>query len=207
LGHNWRQENTQRLEMAGQYLTLNDSLLDLLHMNMERVEFNHYNLEVLLSIAHLCRQNLEMLLDLGRIDTFLKSAEAAAARADATRAVADVDRALDVAETIHQERNTALRNATATWQKAWLPRVAEANGRRYLDQVDNVKDHLPVRTVDMSYLVYRELQYPLGEWASATLAARNGYAEAHHLSPRQMRFDWKDTASLVSSPRVENDEE
>jgi hypothetical protein len=148
-----------------------------------------------------------MLLDLGRIDSFLKSAEAAAARADATRAVADVDRALDVAQTIRQERNTVLRDATTTWQKAWLPRVTEANGRRYLDQVDDVKDHLPVRTVDMSYLVYRELQYPLGEWASETLAARNRYAEAHHLATRQMRFDWKDTASLVSLPRVEADEE
>jgi hypothetical protein len=148
-----------------------------------------------------------MLLDLGRIDSLLKSAEAAAARADAARAVADVDRALDVAENIRQARNTVLRDATATWQKTWLPRVAEANGRRYLAQVDDVKDHLPVRTVDMSYLVYRELQYPLGEWASETLAARNRYAQAHHLPTRQFRFDWKDSSSVVSLPRVADGEE
>jgi hypothetical protein len=207
LGHDWRQENAQRLEMAGQYLTQNDSLLDLLRMNMERVEFNHYNLEVFLSIARLCRQNLEMLLDLGRIDSLLKSAEAAATRADAARAVANVDRALDVAENIRQERNTVLRDATTTWQKTWRPRVAEANGRLYLDQVDDVKDHLPVRTVDMSYLVYRELQYPLGEWTTETLAARNRYAQAHHLPVRQFRFDWKDSSSLVSLPRVADEEE
>jgi hypothetical protein len=207
LGHDWRQENARRLEMAGQYLTQNDSLLDLLHMNMERVEFNHYNLEVFLSIAYLCRQNLEMLLDLGRIDSLLKSAEAAAAHGDAARALAVLDRALDIAENIRQERNSVLRDATTTWQESWLPRVAEANGRRYLAQVDDVKDHLPMRTVDMSYLVYRELQYPLGEWASETLAARNRYAQAHHLATRPWRFDWKDTSSLVSLPRAADEEE
>ena len=46
-----------------------------------------------------------------------------------------------------------------------------------------------------------------GEWASETLAARNRYAEAHRLSTGQMRFDWKDTLSLVSLPRVKDDEE
>jgi len=126
--------------------------------------------------------------------------------AGAARALAALDRALDIAENIRQQRNTVLRDATTTWQKSWLPRVAEANGRRYLAQVDDVKDHLPMRTVDMSYLVYRELEYPLGEWASETLAARNRYAQAHHLATRQWRFDWKDNSSLVSLPRAADEE-
>jgi hexosaminidase len=82
------------------------------------------------------------------------------------------------------------------WYKSWYPRVAEANGRRYLDEVDNVKDHLPVRTVDMSYLVYRELLYPLGQWADEVRAARNRYAQAHELPARNDRFDWKDTKTI-----------
>jgi hypothetical protein len=207
LNDDWGKENQRRLELAGQYLVRNDSLLDLLHTNLERVEFNRYNLEVFLSIAGLSRQNLEMILDLGRISSDLKSAEAAGARADAARALRDIDRALDIAENIRQRRNAALRDATATWQKAWLPRVAEANGRRYLDQVDDVKDHLPVRTVDMSYLVYRELRYPLGEWANQILAARNQYAQAHQLPTRQVRFDWKDTSTFATAPRAADDEE
>ena len=197
LNHDWGQENQRRLELAAQYLVQNDSLLDLLHTNLQRVEFNRYNLEVFLSIAGLCRQSLEMVLDLGRIGSNLKSAETAAARADAARALADIDRALDIAENIRQRRNAVLQNAATTWQKAWLPRVAEANGRRYLDQVDDVKDHLPMRTVDMTYLVYRELQYPLGEWASpdsrgekpvragsSTTPAPNAFRLARHINPR-----------------------
>ena len=191
--HGWSLENKKRLEFASSFLAENDELRDLLRMNMERVEFNRYNLEVYLSIAHLCRQNLQMVLALGRIDGLLESAATTAAKADAPAAVAALDEALDLAETIRKQRNAALQDAKATWYKTWFPRVPEANGRRYLDKVDDVKDHRPVRTVDMSYLVYRELLYPLGEWADQVKEVRNSYAHAHNLSPREDKLDWKNT--------------
>ena len=59
--------------------------------------------------------------------------------------------------------------------------------------MDNVKDHRPVRTVDMSYLVYREILYPLGDWAARTLDARNEYAHTHQLPVRTLEMNWKDT--------------
>lgn len=61
----------RRLQMAGRFLADNDQLLDLLHENLQRVEFNRYNLELYLAIAQLYRQNLQMLLDLARINTSL----------------------------------------------------------------------------------------------------------------------------------------
>ena len=64
----------------------------------------------------------------------------------------------------------------------------------FLDKVDDAKDHLPGRTVDMTYLIYRELLFPLEDWAEKTLAVRNQYAEANHLSPREFRLDWKNAA-------------
>jgi hypothetical protein len=191
VGYDWTAQNTRRLELAAQLLPQNDELLNLLHENQNRVKFNRYNLTVYTSIAALYRQNLEMLLDLARISHQLKSAETAAGKPDAAAALAALDRALDTAEYIHQQRNGALQDATATWYESWFPRVEEANGRRFLDKVDDVKDHLPVRTVDMSYLVYRELLYPLGEWFAQTVAVRNQYAQAHHLPVREVRFDWK----------------
>ena len=192
-GHDWSLENTKRLELAGKALAENDELIDLLHANLERVEFNRYNLEVYLSIAHLYCQNLELILTLGRMNELLKSAAAAAGKPDAPAAVGALDEALALAESMRLQRNVALQDATATWYKSWFPRVAEANGRRYLDKVDDVKDHLPVRTVDMSYLVYRELLYPLDDWAAQVQAVRNGYAAAHHLPARESVLDWKKT--------------
>jgi hypothetical protein len=202
LDHDWRLENRKRLELAGRFLTQNDQLLDLLHENIARLQLNRYNVRIFLSIAALYRQNLLMLQDLGRISDALKAAEANAGRAEAEKAVASLDRAIDIAENIRQQRNYALRDATVTWYETWFPRVKEANGRKYLDQVDDIKDHQPVRTVDMSYLVYRELLYPLGEWAKTVMAVRNEYATAHKIPSRHYTFDWQDTSAAKTSART-----
>jgi len=207
LGYDWALLSERRLQMAGRFLTENDELLDLLHENLPRVEVNRYNLELYICIAQLYRQNLEMLIDLERINTALHSAQAAAAKADAKRVVAVLDWALDIAENIRQQRNQAFANATAIWYKTWYPRVAEANGRRFLDKVDDVKDHLPVRTVDMTYLIYRQLLYPLGDWAAQVQAARNRYAEAHQLPVRPSQWNWKDLSTMVTMQRVTDGED
>jgi hypothetical protein len=193
IGHDWKEENSRRLEIATAALSDHDELLDLLHANLGRVNDNRYNLEVFLSIAQLYRQSLEMILDLGRISDLLKAAQSAAGQGDGSEALAALDGALDNAAGIQRRRNRALQDSTNTWYKTWFPRVTEANGRRYLDQVDHVKDHRPVRTVDMSYLVYREILYPLGDWAAQTLEARNEYARAHQLPLRTTELNWKDT--------------
>jgi hypothetical protein len=207
LGYDWTQDNAKRLELASKFRVQNDELLDLLYMNLRRVQFNHYNLEVFTDIAKLCRQNLLLLQNLGRMDGFLKSAQAAATHVDSARAVAELDHALDLAEEIREQRNSALHDATETWYKSWFPRVAEANGRRFLHELDDVKDHVPDRTVDMSYLVYRELLLPLGEWVDKVQAVRNQYAQANNLPARNEKFDWQDTTTLVSHEEVSEEEQ
>ena len=197
IAHNWRQENSRRLEIAATAVSESDELLDLLHANIGRVNDHQYNLAVFLSIAQLYRQNLEMILDLGRISDLLKQAQAAAEKGGGGETLAALDEALDAAAGIQRRRNRVLQDATSTWYQTWFPRVAAANGRRYLDQVDDVKDHQPVRTVEMSYLVYRELLYPLGDWAAQTLAVRNEYARAHQLPARTDELNWKDTTTAA----------
>lgn len=56
--------NSRRSEIAGAALQENDELLDLLYANLRTVNENQYNLEVFLSVADLCRQNLAMILEL-----------------------------------------------------------------------------------------------------------------------------------------------
>jgi hypothetical protein len=192
LSYDWASMNRRRLELAVRFLADNDELLDLLHENLRRVEFNLYNLELYLAIAQLYRQNIQMLLDLEHINTALQTAQTAAGKGEYQRAVAALDQALDLAETIRQQRNYAFEDATATWYKSWYPRVPEANGRKFVDSVDDVKDHLPVRTVDMTYLIYRQLLYPLGDWAREVLRVRNEYAHAHNLPVQSRSWDWKD---------------
>jgi len=198
ISRDWRQENSRRVEIAATALQENDELLDLLYANLKAVDENRYNLEVFLSIVDVYRQNLEMILELSRISELLKAAQVAGQQAKHSDAVAFVDEALNAAAEIQRGRNRTLQNVTSTWYKTWWPRVAEANGRRYLNQVDDVKDHRPVRTVDMSYLVYRELRYPLGDWAVRTLTARNEYARAHQLPGRADQLNWNDTTTAAN---------
>jgi hexosaminidase len=189
-GPSWQEKNAERLQLAGQFLSENDELLGLLHGDLQRAEFNRYNLEVLVAVTRLCRQNLEMLGGLGRMAADLKQAQAAAAAKRTADVLSSLDRALETAVAIRDQRNQVLRDATATWYKSWQPRVAEANGWRFLHELDDVKDHLPDRTVDMSYLVYREMILPFGEWVGKIQAVRNDYARRHGLPLREESFDW-----------------
>ncbi len=188
----WTQKNAQRLALAATFLAENDELLGLLHENLGSVDLNRYNLEVYVSIAQLYRQNLEMLRDLGRMNHLLESAQKAAGAKDPSQAIESLDRALQLARLIRQQRNTALRDATATWEISWFPRVLTANGRTFLHEVDDVKDHVPDRTVDMSYLVQRELALPFGTWVETIRAARNQYARANGIALDDQKFDWLD---------------
>ncbi len=193
LAFDWAKANARRVRLAADALPANDELLGLLRQNLKSAQFQHYNLEVFLSIAGLYRQNLEMIRELNAINAALEGAHQAARKAHPNRAVAALDQALETVERIRDQRNRALQEAVDTWYGNWYPRVAAANGRTYLNAVDDVKDHLPLRTVDMSYLVYRELILPLGRWYDQLQTARNHYAAAHRLSPRTRAFDWSDT--------------
>jgi hexosaminidase len=191
----WSEQNARRLQLAAEMLPENDELTGLLHQNLQRAELNLYSLEVFLAVAQLCRQNLLMLADLGRMDAQLAVAQTAARAKQARQAVAALDRALDTAARIRAQRNAALRDATESWYKTWHPRVAEANGRKFLHEMDDVKDHLPDRTIDMRYLVYRQLLLPFGEWVDKVRAARNAYAQRNSLAVRDSRFDWRDLSA------------
>jgi hexosaminidase len=192
----WPAQNAGRLQLTSGFLVENDELLGLLHDNLPRADLNSYNLAVFLSIGYLCRQNLEMLQGIARIEGLLKSASDAAGKNQAKQAVASLDQALRQAKLVRYSRNRVLADATGTWYKSWLPRVVEANGRHFLHELDDVKDHLPDRTVDMTYLVYRELLLPLGDWVEQVRSIRNQYAASHSLPAQNERFDWKDLSPV-----------
>jgi hexosaminidase len=194
----WAGENARRIALASQALYSNDALLGLLNENILRSQFNRYNLEVYLSIANLCRQNFSMIAGIQSMDAELIAANKIR-ESDPKHALGDVDLALDTATSIWSRRNQALEDAVNTWDKSQFPRVSDANGRHFLHELDDVKDHLPDRTVDMSYLVYRETLLPFGEWVNAIAAARNQFATAHHLPVREYRLAWDD---LKISPTV-----
>jgi hypothetical protein len=187
----WAKENARRIELASDFLLENDELLGILHDNLPRADRNGYNLEVYLSIAHLYRHNLDMLRTVARMDHLLHSTAEKAGKGQHKEALESMDQVLELARSVQYSRNRALADAIKTWEKSSWPRGSEANGRRFLHELDDVKDHLPDRTADRSYLVYRELILPFGEWVGQVRAARDQFALAHNLPARQYQFDWK----------------
>jgi len=203
LHDNWLQENAPRLELSWKFLGENDELLDLLYRNLPSVQFHRYNLEVYLSIARLCRQNLLMLRDLEEVVKDLEAGQDRAAKLQYTDAIAALDLALDVAGKIRDERNQALRDATTTWYKTWFPRVREANGRHVARAPQDFVDTQPGERarrgqVGLLYLIDREFSLPFGEWVNEVQEVRNRYAMAHGLPARERKFDWQDTETLHS---------
>jgi hexosaminidase len=186
----WNNDNKLRLEAAQKFLAENDEVMKLLSQNMTLADRQHYNLQVLHSVALIARQNLKMLLDLKKINSMLEVASELA-KTNPSAAIKIIDQVLDEARNIRDYRNEILQSVTNTWYQDWHPRVAEANGRKFVDQVDDVKDHQPVRTIDMSYLIYRQLKYPLGNWAANILKARNEFALKNNMNISTASLDWE----------------
>jgi hypothetical protein len=203
LNHNWLQENARRVELAWKFLGENDELLNLLYRNLSSVEFNRHNLEVYLSIAKLCRQNLLMLKGLEEINNHLEAAQEHAAKLHYAEATAALDQALDTAGKIRDERNQVLQIVRKTWYETWFPRAREANGRHVardpLDFVDTrTSESARRRQEGLNYLIDREFSLPFGEWVKQVQGVRNRYAAAHNLPAREGEFDWQDTTTLHS---------
>lgn len=203
LRHEWRDENARRLQLAWKFLGENDDLMNLLYSNLSSVQFNRYNLEVYLSLAEVCRQNLKMLEGLEQISDDLETARKQAAGLHYADAVSALDHALDTAGRIRDERNQMLHDVTETWYKTIFPRVREANGRRVARDPQEfvsvaTSEDARRRQVGLLYLIDREFLLPFGQWVNQVQDVRNRYASAHQLPARGGNFDWQETSTLHS---------
>lgn len=200
---NWTAENSRRVGLAEKFLEQNDELLNLLYANIPTVQFNTYNLEVYLSIAQLCRQNLMMITELGEINHQLSIAGEDASNLHYSAAVAALDESIDIAIRVRDERNQALQQATTTWYETWFPREREGNGRhvardpqRFVDTGTSADARR--KQVGLNYLIDREFLLPFGDWVGQLQDIRNRYAQDHKLPIRPGHFDWQDSETLHS---------
>jgi hypothetical protein len=182
--------NAERFAAAQAMLPRNQYALKLLRDNRSLAKSQLYNLEVLESVAAICAQNLRMLVTLNQVTDLLQKASSTSAT-NSAQAIKQLDTAMDRISKLKQQRDSTLAFVEKIWFKEWHPLVEEANGRRFLHQVDDIKDHQPVRTTDLSYLIYRELHYPLDEWWNSVQKIRNAYAQQHQLPVVNKQLNWQ----------------
>jgi len=180
--------NAERYATAQSMLPRNQYALQLLRDNKSRAAMQRYNLEVMESVGAICGQNLRMLIALNKVTDLMHEASAATSPVLAIR---QLDAAMELVRRLKQQRDSTLAMVTRIWQKEWQPLVEQANGRRLLHQVDDIKDHQPVRTIDLSYLIYRELHYPLDQWWNDVKKVRNDYAQKHQLPVTNKQLNWQ----------------
>jgi len=180
--------NPQRLATAQAMIPRNAYAIRLIRQNKSLAGSQLYNLEVMESVAAICGQNLRMLVALNKITDLMHQASTAT---NPAQAVKQLDRALEMVIQLKTQRDSTLALVTKTWYKEWQPLVEEANGRKFLHQVDDIKDHQPVRTIDLSYLIYRELHYPLDQWWTDVVKVRNDYAQKHQLPLTNKQLNWQ----------------
>ena len=82
---------TLRLELTQHYLSEYSELERILLANMFAVQKNQYSLEILLTIARLCKQNLQMIVHISEIEKLLVAAADSASEAKPAEAVAALD--------------------------------------------------------------------------------------------------------------------
>ncbi|GGB77247.1 hypothetical protein GCM10011325_00940 [Dyadobacter sediminis] len=182
--------NAQRFSVAKSLVPRNEYALQLIRENKSRAGAQLYNLEVLESVAALCGQNLRMLLTLNRVTDILEKVSSAAGT-NPSVAIRQLDAAMDLVSKLKEQRDSTLHLVTDIWYKEWQPLVEQANGRKFLQQLDDIKDHQPVRTTDLSYLIYRELHYPLDQWWNDVKKVRNDYAQQHQLPFMNKPLNWQ----------------
>ncbi|SDH41415.1 Glycosyl hydrolase family 20, catalytic domain [Dyadobacter soli] len=181
--------NAKRIATAQSMLPRNAYALQLLRNNKSISKKQLYNLEVLESVAAICGQNLRMLITLNQVSDLLR--EASAAMTDPKLAIRKLDAAMEMVSKLKAQRDSTFAFVESIWFKEWQPLVEKANGRTFLHQVDDIKDHQPVRTIDLRYLIYRELHYPLDQWWNDVQKVRNAFAKQHQLPAVMKRLDWK----------------
>lgn len=182
--------NAARLATAKAMLPRNAHALALLQKNKSAAQKQLYNLEVLESVAAICGQNLRMLVALNAVTDVLQKASSTAANNPAS-AVRQLDAAMEMVGKLKTQRDSTLKLVEHIWFKEWQPLVETANGRTFLQQVDDIKDHQPVRTIDLSYLIYRELHYPLDKWWNDIRRVRNEFAQKHQLPVVSKPLNWQ----------------
>ncbi|WP_353718859.1 glycoside hydrolase family 20 zincin-like fold domain-containing protein [Dyadobacter sp. 676] len=181
--------SAERFATAKAMLPRNAYAIRLLQKNKSLSKKQLYNLEVLESVAAICGQNLRMLITLNRVADLLQNASAAAAHPK--MAIKHIDAAMDMIGKLKKQRDSTFAFVESIWFKEWQPLVEKANGRTFLQEVDDIKDHQPVRTIDLSYLIYRELHYPLDRWWNDVKKVRNDFAEQHKLPSTRKQLGWQ----------------
>src|SRR5690606_20754459 len=119
----------------------NDELIHKINLSFRQVQRNHYNLEVLLSLAYLERYFIETVLTMRDAENFMVRAHDASTKGHPSAAVANLTTASNLVGDLLNSGNWTWRNLTKTREKSRYEKNRSVGGRDFYHEMDDVKDH------------------------------------------------------------------
>ncbi|MEA2062264.1 MAG: beta-N-acetylhexosaminidase [Gemmatimonadota bacterium] len=166
----------EKLRRAALLASENDRLIYLLTRNIAKVSRNRYNLEVLLSIAHLERFGIKTALALESVEGHLVSASEAARAGEPARAVAGMVEAYNLAGALLERRQQVMGQVKKVWEKSRFEKCRTVGGKKFVHVLDDVKDHFADRRLGLDYMVAPFDRMGLGDWHVSLGERINQYA-------------------------------
>jgi hypothetical protein len=175
----FRTKYSRKIERAQLLRRENDRLISLLMRNMSRVSRNHYNLEVLLSIAYLEKYTINTLLNWVTIEDDL--VKASKVTKDNPLAMGLMVKAYNLAGDIQKEKNAVETELTTTWEKSRFEKCRSVGGRKFNHVLDDLKDHFADRRLGLDYMLAPFERMEIEKWQKQLMGAMTDFAKTHNL--------------------------
>jgi len=176
-----------RFREAPARLQENDRLIRDIHENFARAARNHYNLEVLLSLARFIGQHWSLFEAMAAAERSLTEASRAAEAKDPARAVAHLVSACNGIRRQRQRSEQVFAELVAVYEKSRFPKGRAVGGRSFFHVLDDTKDHWADRTPDLSFMMAPERSIGLDQWATELEKILRSYADQHKVPVRGLR--------------------
>jgi hexosaminidase len=160
----------------------NDQLIAALETQMGLVDRNHYNLEVLFSLARFMGHHWRLFLDLARAEEQIKQGQGVALENHVTEAVAVLSAAYDTVDQLRKDGLKTFEDVQRTFEKSRYPKGRAVGDRHFVHAFDDVKDHFADRRADLSYMLAPEDSLGLNEWLKDLARSIELYAKENNVS-------------------------
>ena len=160
----------------------NDQLISALQTQLGLVDRNHYNVEVMLSLARFMGHHWRLFLDLARAEDQIKQGQNLALEDHMDQAVKLLSAAYDTVDQLRKDGRKTFEDVQTVFEKSRYPKGRSVDGRQFVHVFDDVKDHFADRRADLSYMLAPEDSLGLDQWLKELAHSIDLYAKENNVA-------------------------
>jgi hexosaminidase len=146
---------------------------------MKLADRNHYNLEVLHSIAELTRHHDEMILSMKKIENEMQSA---ARQSKPQEAMKHLVAAYQTGSEVIRDRENTYQYFKSVWEKSRYPKGISVGGKNFYHVQDDIKGHWADSEPDLSFYITSERRMDIEGWKREMEQVIRKYADKNNIS-------------------------